>query len=115
MQANWTRSFLIALRYLAAALFLAVLAFGVGSINWCRRAEGDLRLLGSQAAQGPLSAGAARVELAPPLPVVIAGYPPQRPEASRILYPLCARALVVEVDHLKLGLVSVDLLTMPDS
>ncbi|HME91653.1 MAG TPA: neutral/alkaline non-lysosomal ceramidase N-terminal domain-containing protein [Myxococcaceae bacterium] len=115
MQANWTRSLLFALRYLAAALGLAVLAFGVGSINWCRRSEGDLRLLGSQAAQGPLSAGAARVELEPPLPVVIAGYPPQRPEASRILYPLCARALVVQMDHLKLGLVSIDLLTTPDS
>ena len=115
MQANWTRSFLIALRYLAAALCLAVLAFGVGSLNWCRRAGGDLRLLGSQSAQGPLSAGAARVELQPPLPVVIAGYPPQRLEASRILYPLRARGLVVQMDRLKLGLVSIDLLTLPNS
>ena len=115
MQANWTRSILIALRYVAAALGLAVLAFAVGSLNWCRRAGGNPRLLDSQAAQGPLSAGAARVELQPPLPVVIAGYPPQRPEASRILYPLRARALVVQIDHLKVGLVSIDLLTLPNS
>ncbi len=115
MQANWTRWLFIALRYLAAALGLAVLAFGIGSLNWCRRSQGDVRLVGSQAAEGSLSAGAARVELEPPLPVVIAGYPPQRPEATRILYPLRARALVLEIDRLKLGLVSIDLLTMPES
>lgn len=109
------RWLLIALRFFAVALALAALGFAAGSLNWCRRVGGDLRLLSSGAAEGTLWAGAARVELQAPLPIVVAGYPPSRAEASRILYPLGARALIVKSDRLKIGLVSIELLTMPDS
>lgn len=115
MQVNSPRT-LKALRYGAVALFLAAAAYGAASLDWCRRgAGGEVRLERSDAAEGTLLAGAARVDLELPLPVVVAGYPPRRAEASRILYPLRARALVLEVDRLRVALVSVDLLTMPES
>lgn len=72
-------------------------------------------LLASGTAEGALLAGAARVDLAPPLPAVVAGYPPPRPDASSIRFPLRARAIVLQVAQLRLGLVSVDLLTLPES
>ncbi len=103
-------------RYPAVALAVLAGAYGGGSIQWCRRGTGgDLRLQRSESAEGTLLAGAARADIEPPLPVVVAGYAPQRPDAGRVLYPLRARALVLQVDRLMLGMVSVDLLTMPDS
>ncbi len=116
MQAKSSRTYLGVLRYAAIAVALAAGVYGAGSLDWYRRGPGgDLRLQRSESAEGALLAGAARVDVEPPLPAVVAGYPPQRSEATRILYPLRARALVLQVDRLRIGLVSVDLLTMPDS
>jgi hypothetical protein len=99
----------------AIALVLAALAYGAASLDWCRRgAGGELRLERSEGADGTLLAGSARVDLELPLPVVVAGYPPWRSQAKRILYPLRARALVLQIDRLRVALVSVDLLTMPE-
>src|SRR6202158_6459927 len=114
MQVNSSRT-LKALRYGAIALLLAAATYGAASLDWCRRgAGGDLRLERSEAAEGALLVGGARVDLELPLSVVVAGYPPRRSEARRILSPLRARALVLQVDRLRVALVSIDLLTMPD-
>ncbi len=114
MQVNSSRT-LKALRYGAIALVLAAATYGAASLDWCRRgAGGDLRLERSEAAEGTLLVGGARVDLELPLPVVVAGYPPRRSEARRILSPLRARALVLQVDRLRVALVSIDLLTMPE-
>ena len=50
---------------------------------------------GQARAEGSLRAGAAKVALAPPFPVVVAGYSPPRPEASQADPPLHARAVVL--------------------
>src|SRR5260370_19835617 len=114
MQVNSSRT-LKALRYGAIALVLAAATYGAASLDWCRRgAGGDLRLERSEAAEGTLLVGGARVDLELPLPVVVAGYPPQRSEARRILSPLRARALVLQVDRLRVALVSTDLFTSPE-
>jgi len=116
MQAKSSRSYLWTFRGFAAALALGLGVYGAGSIDWCQRGRGgDLRVERSESAEGALLAGAAEAELEPPLPAVVAGYPPQRSEATRILYSLYARALVLQVNRLRIGLVSVDLLTMPAS
>lgn len=61
-------------------------------------------------AQGPLRAGAARVELALPYPVVVAGYAPPRPETSQAVVPVYARAVVLEAQGVRVGLLSLELL-----
>lgn len=94
----------------------AGLAYLAASYGWCRRPhEAVPSLLASGASDGELFAGAARLDLAPPLPAVVAGYPPPRPEASRVQSPLRARALVLQVGRLRLGIASLDLLTIPES
>lgn len=99
-----------------AVLAALAAAYGVASLDWCARpAEAVPSLLGSGAAEGTLHAGAAQVDLSPPLPAVVAGYPPRRPDASGIHFPLRVRALVLQVEQMRLGLVSVDLLTIPES
>ncbi|MGI5864659.1 MAG: neutral/alkaline non-lysosomal ceramidase N-terminal domain-containing protein [Myxococcales bacterium] len=69
----------------------------------------------AERADGLLLAGAAKVELAPELPVVIAGYPPPRREASDERAPLYARAIVLRSGQTRVGLVSLELLEMPES
>lgn len=78
------------------------------------RLGGGPKLLEAIRVEGPLRAGAARVELAPPLPVVIAGYAPPRSVARRLQHPLYARAVVLAVEKVQVAIVSVDTLLVPD-
>jgi neutral ceramidase len=102
-------------RYLRSLLPFALLtagaAYALASWNWCGRwDEQPPELLGQARAEGPLRAGAARVALQPPFPVVVAGYPPPRPEASQADPPLHARAVVLQVGEVRVGLVSLELM-----
>ncbi|MHB8872992.1 MAG: neutral/alkaline non-lysosomal ceramidase N-terminal domain-containing protein [Myxococcaceae bacterium] len=88
--------------------------YAIGSYDWCGRwPSAEPQLLGVGTAEGALFAGAAKVELQPPYPVVVAGYSPPRPEVKEARAPLYARAVVFRVEAVKVALVSVDLLTLP--
>lgn len=90
-------------------------AYSLASWNWCGSwAERAPVLVSRVAGEGPLRAGAAKVALAPPFPVVVAGYSPPRPEAGQADVPLFARAVVLEAGGTQVGLVSLDLLLVPD-
>lgn len=90
-------------------------AYALASWNWCGRWTGrEPLVLGQTHAEGPLRAGAARVPLVPPFPVVVAGYGPPRPEASRADPVPQARAVVLSSGDVKVGLVSLELLLVPD-
>ena len=65
-------------------------------------------------AAGPLRAGAATVDLRPPLPIVRAGYGLPRAVAERERDPLKVRALVLEAGGKRLALVLVDLVLVPE-
>jgi neutral ceramidase len=98
---------------LPIALLTAGAAYALASWNWCGRwEEGAPELLGQARAEGPLRAGAARIALQPPFPVVVAGYPPLRPEASQANPPVHARAVVLQVGEVRVGLVSLELLSV---
>ncbi|PTL76455.1 neutral/alkaline non-lysosomal ceramidase N-terminal domain-containing protein [Vitiosangium sp. GDMCC 1.1324] len=106
-------------RLLRSLLPLALLtigsAYALASWNWCGRwPERAPVVLGKVSAEGPLRAGAARVALAPPYPVVVAGYRPPRPEASQADPVPQARAVVLGAGDVKVGLVSLELLLVPD-
>ncbi|HEX8439037.1 neutral/alkaline non-lysosomal ceramidase N-terminal domain-containing protein [Archangium sp.] len=91
-------------------------AYALASWNWCGRwSERAPVLLGQVRAQGPLRAGAARVPLQPPYPVVVAGYKPPRPEASQADVTPQARAVVLAAGEVKVGVVSLELLLVPDA
>jgi neutral ceramidase len=62
----------------------------------------------------PLSAGAARVRLAPSLPAVRAGYGPTRAVADRELDPLEVRALVLRAGGHSLAIVLADIVLVPE-
>ncbi|MHA7628183.1 neutral/alkaline non-lysosomal ceramidase N-terminal domain-containing protein [Corallococcus sp. M7] len=103
------RSFLRPL--LPFALLTAGAAYALASWNWCGRWEERTPVVLSQVrGEGPLRAGAAKVALSPPYPVVVAGYVPPRPEASQAELPLHARALVLEAGGARVGVVSLELL-----
>jgi neutral ceramidase len=106
------------LAWLRAVAMSSLLAFGgvyaLASFNWC----GDWsyqppEVERAQTASGSLRAGASRVAMKPPFPVVVAGYGPPRPTATAARAELNARALVLEAGGLKLGLVTFDLLLIP--
>jgi len=103
------------LRAVGPAILLAAGgAYALASLDWCGRwPEDPPRLLARESGDGALRAGAARVQLSPPYPVVRAGYGPPRPEARRSDSPLYARALVVEAGGVRFGIVSADLLLVP--
>jgi len=106
-------------RYLRSLLPLALLtagaAYALASWNWCGRWDSSAPVLRSQIqAQGPLQAGAAKVALHPPYPVVVAGYPPPRSMASQADPPLHARAVVLQVGEARVGLVSLELLLVTE-
>lgn len=105
------------LRSLLPIILLSVgAAYAIASWNWCGRwVERAPVLLGQVRAEGPLRAGAAKVVLQPPFPVVVAGYPPPRAEARQANPPLHARAVVLASDDVRVGLVSLDLLSAPDA
>jgi hypothetical protein len=90
-------------------------AYSLASWNWCGRwGERAPVVLAQAGAEGPLKAGAAKVPLAPPYPVVVAGYGPPRPEASQADVSPQARAVVLAAGDLKVGLVSLELLLVTD-
>ncbi|WP_224242152.1 hypothetical protein [Hyalangium gracile] len=93
------------------ALLTAGAAYALASWNWCGRWEESAPVLRGQVkAEGPLRAGAAKVAMVPPFPIVVAGYPPPRPEASQANPPLHARAIVLQAGEARVGLVSLELL-----
>jgi hypothetical protein len=104
------------LRFLFPLTLLAMgSAYALASWNWCgwwnERAP---VLLGQVRAEGPVRAGAAKVPLAPPYPVVVAGYPLPRPEASQADPEPQARAVVLASGEVRVGLVSLELLLVPE-
>ncbi|HYI01114.1 hypothetical protein [Hyalangium sp.] len=104
-------------RYLRSLLPFALLtagaAYALASWNWCGRWEESAPVLRGQArAEGALRAGAAKVVLPPPFPVVVAGYPPPRPNASQADPPLHARAVILQAGETRVGLVSLELLSV---
>lgn len=106
-------------RYLRSLLPFALLtagaAYAVASWNWCGRWDESAPVIrGQSRAEGPLRAGAAKVPLQPPFPVVVAGYPPPRPEATQADPALHARAVVLQVGEVRVGLVSLELLTVTE-
>ncbi|HYO57615.1 neutral/alkaline non-lysosomal ceramidase N-terminal domain-containing protein [Archangium sp.] len=112
MSPRWRRF----LRTLLPVTLLTVgSAYSLASWNWCGRwDERSPVVLGQARAEGSLRAGAAKVSLAPPYPVVVAGYRPPRPEASQADPVPQARAVVLAVGDVKVGLVSLELLLVPD-
>ena len=61
------------------------------------------------AAAGPLKAGAARVEITPPLGLTMYGYGSRKAGATGVRDPLMARVLVLETDETRVALVVLDL------
>src|SRR5689334_489159 len=102
------------------SLFLLVLlllggAYALASWNWCGRWGGQPPvLLGQVRAQGPWRAGAAKVPLRPPYPVVVAGYRPPRPEALQADPVPQARAVVLSAGAVQLGVVTLEMLLVPE-
>lgn len=95
------------------ALLTAGAAYALASWNWCGRWDETAPVLRGQVkAEGPLRAGAAKVDLVPPFPVVVAGYPPPRAEASQANPPLHARAVVLQAGEARVGLVSLELMSV---
>lgn len=103
------------LRAIAPALLLSFGgAYALASWNWCGRWEpAPAAIEAAGLAQGALLAGAARVKVAVPWPVVPAGYGPPRPELRESKPSLEARAVVLEVAPVKVAIVELDLLTIP--
>ncbi|EAU66763.1 neutral/alkaline non-lysosomal ceramidase N-terminal domain-containing protein, partial [Stigmatella aurantiaca] len=90
-------------------------AYALASWNWCGRwDERAPVLLDRLQGEGPLRAGAAKVPLHPPFPAVVAGYPPPRPEAAQANPPVHARALVVQAGEARVGLVSLELMSVTE-
>jgi len=75
----------------------------------------DISRLPEVKGQGPLEAGAGRARIQVSLPVTRAGYGPSEPRAERQVAPLSARALAVGAGGVKLVVVTLDLLTLPES
>lgn len=92
-------------------------AYALASLDWCnpKNLDAPPEVKGAGVSADQLLVGAARVEVTPPLPIVMAGYPPSRPDASKAAHPLYARATVLEMGSLRIGFVSVDLLTLPEA
>ena len=61
---------------------------------------------------GTLKAGAASVDITPPLGLVMGGYRKTR-HASGVHDPLCARALVLQEGKTQLALLALDLIALP--
>jgi hypothetical protein len=91
-------------------LLLVVLAL-VALVPFSRLGRGPrVRRVQRGAGSGALRAGAAKAELAIPLPVPAVGYGLVRPEVSRVVLPVSARAVVLASDDERVGLVTLDLL-----
>lgn len=112
MSSRWRRL----LRSLLPFILLTLgSAYALASWNWCGRwSERPPVVLEQVRAEGAWRAGAAKVPLRPPYPVVVAGYAPPRPEASQADPVPQARAVVLEAGGVKVGVVSLELLLVPD-
>lgn len=84
------------------------------SFDWRANRPASARVVCACRAAGPVEAGAARVELRPPLPTVVAGYPPPRAIATSA-EPLFARALAVRVGERSVAIASAEVLEIPPS
>jgi neutral ceramidase len=94
---------------LGGLLLLVLLAAGTHDFCGSRRPQAPVVQLRAEA-DGPLLAGASSRALAVPLPAVVAGYGVPRVTATRVAFPVQARALVVETAGVRVGLVTLDLL-----
>ncbi len=84
------------------------------SFDWRANRPISARVTCACRATGSVRAGAARIELKPPLPTVVAGYPPPRSTATSA-EPLFARALVLQVGDQAVALASAEVLEIPPS
>ncbi|HEY8210370.1 MAG TPA: hypothetical protein VIG99_22965 [Myxococcaceae bacterium] len=102
-------------------LFRLVLAAGsLAVLGWawtdhCEVPDAGITRLPEVKGEGALEAGAGRARIQVALPVTRAGYGPMEPKAERQLAPLSARALAVGAGKVKLVVVTLDLLTLPES
>lgn len=97
--------------WVAGLLLLLALAF----VDWRpARTDRGPRLASQRVSQAPLLAGAAKLATLPELPATVAGYPPRRPEANEA-GPLFARALVLEAGEVRIGLLVIETLLVPES
>lgn len=104
------------LRALGPALLLGVGgAYALASLDWCNWPQaGQPGVVGVGTAREALKVGAAKAELTPPLPVVVAGHGPPRSEATKATHPIYARATVIEMGGMKVGIVSVEVLLITE-
>lgn len=104
------------LRAVGPALLLAVGgAYALSSLDWCQwPAAEQVKVVSVGMAKAQLHAGAAKAELSPPYPIVVAGHGPPRPDATKAAHPLYARATVLEMGGVKVGIVSLDLLLVTE-
>lgn len=102
-------------RRIAIALTLLVVAsYGYLSVDRCGSWPPGVPQVGQLArSQGPLRAGAARVDLTWPFPAQVGGYGPFPPSVDRALTPFSARALHLEVGGQHLSIVLLDVLLVP--
>lgn len=103
--AKWTRRGLLALLVL----------WGVVSVDYRpRMPDAPPQIVSAWQAQGPLQAGAARVELVPPFPTPIGGYHTRGSQPfEHVLDTPHVRALVLEAGGRKVALVSVEVVVLP--
>jgi hypothetical protein len=79
----------------------------------CRREGTASTVLFSSGSAGEVLAGAARVPVEVPWPVVVAGYPPPRSTASTSERPIFARALFLRSGSTEMAWVVLETLTVP--
>lgn len=103
------------LRALGPALLMSIGgAYALASYNWCGRwPDSPPQPVARAIGDGPLLAGAAKVQIQPPYPVVRAGYGPPRSEPSTTELPLHARAVVFESGSLRVAVVTLEVLLVP--
>jgi neutral ceramidase len=86
----------------------------LSTVELCPREPGPPEVAGQGAGEGLLLAGAASVDVAVPYPISRAGYPPLRPDATGARRPPGARALVLQAGEVRVGLVALDVLLIPE-
>jgi hypothetical protein len=104
------------LRNLLVLLLTVGAAYVLASWDWCGTWSEQAPVLLTQArAEGTLRAGAAKVTLKPPSPMVVAGYPLPRLQADQAEPAPQARALVLTLGEVRVGLVSLEVLLVPEA
>lgn len=104
-------------RLIAALVAGVLLSWGVASLDWCHRSRPPLSAparIDSGQGLTSLRMGSGRAPIAPPWPVPLAGYGPGRPTANNAAFPLEAQALVLESQPVKVGVVTLDVLLVPE-